>query len=114
MTQRGPAAIYPPENQEQVRRLIDYYHENARTWLEGTRRVGLEAYGGEDSPYVWLRTPEGCGSWDFFARLLTEAGVVCTPGVGFGPCGEGYVRLTAFNTHEATREAMERLAALHI
>ena len=114
VTQRGAAAIYTPEGQEQVRRLIDYYHENARTLLEGTRRVGLEAYGGEDSPYVWLRTPEGCGSWDFFARLLTEAGVVCTPGVGFGPCGEGYVRLTAFNTHEATREAMERLAALHI
>ena len=91
---------------------IDYYLANARLLREGAARAGLEAYGGEDSPYVWLRTPEGCGSWAFFDRLLADAGLVTTPGVGFGPCGEGYVRLTAFNTHEATAEAVERLATL--
>ena len=114
VTQCGAAAIFTPEGQAQVRQHIDYYLENARTILDWARATGLKAYGGEDSPYVWLQTPEGCGSWDFFGRMLNEAGVVCTPGVGFGPCGEGYVRLTAFNTHEATREAMERLASLTI
>ncbi len=114
ITQRGAAAIYTPEGQSQVARLIDYYLANARLILDWTAKAGLEAYGGEDSPYVWLRTPAGSGSWDFFDRLLHEAGVVCTPGVGFGPCGEGYVRLTAFNTREATAEAMERLSALSL
>ena len=114
ITQRGAAAIYTPEGQIQVARLIDYYLANARLILDWTAKAGLEAYGGEDSPYVWLRTPAGSGSWDFFDRLLHEAGVVCTPGVGFGPCGEGYVRLTAFNTREATAEAMERLSVLSL
>ena len=112
ITQRGAEAIYTPEGQRQVREHIDYYLANARLLREGAARAGLEAYGGEDSPYVWLRTPEGCGSWAFFDRLLADAGLVTTPGVGFGPCGEGYVRLTAFNTHEATAEAVERLATL--
>ena len=114
ITQRGAEAIYTPEGQRQVREHIDYYLANARLLREGAARAGLEAYGGEDSPYVWLRTPEGCGSWAFFDRLLADAGLVTTPGVGFGPCGEGYVRLTAFNTHEATAEAVERLADLHL
>ena len=114
VTQCGAAAIFTPEGQSQVRQHIDYYLENARTILDWAHRTGLKAYGGEDSPYVWLQTPDGCSSWEFFDRMLNEAGVVCTPGVGFGPCGEGYVRLTAFNTHDATREAMEQLAGLSL
>ncbi len=114
VTQCGAAAIFTPEGQSQVRQHIDYYLENARTILDWAHRTGLKAYGGEDSPYVWLQTPDGCGSWEFFDRMLNEAGVVCTPGVGFGPCGEGYVRLTAFNTYDATREAMEQLAGLSL
>lgn len=109
ITQRGAQAIYTPEGKKQVRETIDYYLENARVIREGLTQAGLEAFGGENSPYIWLKTPAGTGSWAFFDHLLHKAGVVSTPGVGFGPCGEGYIRLTAFNTHENTQEAIERI-----
>ncbi len=112
ISQRGAAAVFTPEGQRQVRENIDGYLANARLLREGAARAGLKAFGGEDSPYVWLRTPDGLGSWAYFDRLLDEAGLVSTPGVGFGPCGEGYVRLTAFNTAQATAEAVDRLVAL--
>ena len=73
------------------------------------RACGFECYGGENAPYIWMRTPDGMGSWQFFEALLYGANVVCTPGVGFGSAGEGYVRLTAFGTHENTKEALRRV-----
>ena len=76
---------------------------------EGLTAVGLEVIGGINSPYIWLKTPKGIGSWQFFDKLLTEAHVVGTPGVGFGPAGEGYLRLTAFGSHEDCIEAMKRI-----
>ena len=110
--QRGAAAVYTPEGARQVDETIDYYRANARTIKEGLEAAGLEAYGGDNSPYVWCRTPEGEGSWDFFNRLLEEANVITTPGAGFGPAGEGYVRLTAFNTAENTAEAVARIQTM--
>ena len=107
--QKGAAAIYTPEGAAQVNETIDFYRANARTILEGLRAAGLEVYGGEHSPYVWCCTPDGLGSWDFFNRLLEEANVITTPGAGFGPAGEGYVRLTAFGTAADTARAMERI-----
>ena len=94
--QRGAAAIYTPEGAAQVDETIDFYRANARTIKEGLAAAGLEVYGADNSPYVWCRTPNGTGSWDFFNRLLEEANVITTPGAGFGPAGEGYIRLTAF------------------
>ena len=88
------------------------FHENwARMIREGLRDAGYEVFGGVNAPYLWVRTPEGMDSWSFFDVLLKEKGLVVTPGAGFGPCGEGYVRLTAFGTHENTRKAMERMQA---
>lgn len=110
ITQRAAEAIYTPEGKAQVRATIDYYLRNASTMLSGLRAVGLEAYGGVNSPYIWLKTPAGVTSWEFFDKLLNEANVVGTPGAGFGPAGEGYLRLTAFGTHEDCLEAMDRIA----
>lgn len=109
IVQRGAEAVYSEEGQKQIRATIGIYKENARMMLEGAREAGLSATGGTNSPYVWLAVPEGMTSWDFFDFLLTEAQIICTPGSGFGPCGEGYVRLTAFNTPEATAEAVARM-----
>lgn len=109
ITQRGAAAIYTPEGRSQVIETINYYKENARVMRSGLEAVGFTVYGGIDAPYIWLKTPDGIGSWEFFDRLLNEVNVVGTPGVGFGPSGEGYFRLTAFGGHEATAEAMERI-----
>ncbi len=109
IVQRGAEAIYSEEGQKQIHATIDIYKRNARLMLEGAREAGLSATGGTNSPYVWLAVPEGMTSWDFFDFLLNEAQIICTPGSGFGPCGEGYVRLTAFNTPEATAEAVERM-----
>lgn len=106
--QRAAAALYTPEGQKQIRETVDYYLRNAAMLRQGLAEAGLQTWGGIDSPYVWVRTPDGLGSWEFFDRMLHECHVVCTPGVGFGPSGEGYVRLTAFNTAEATAEAVER------
>lgn len=109
VVQRGAAAIYTDEGKTQVRETVAYYLRNAKTILEGVKAAGLTASGGDNSPYVWAKTPEGVGSWEFFDKLLKEAGVVTTPGVGFGPSGEGYIRFTAFGGAEATAEAVERI-----
>jgi LL-diaminopimelate aminotransferase len=109
ITQRGAEAIYSPEGKRQVKETIAYYMNNARTMKEGLEAAGLTVYGGVNSPYIWLKTPKGIGSWKFFEQMLYEANVVGTPGVGFGPSGEGYLRLTAFGTHEDCMEAMGRI-----
>lgn len=109
LSQRAAEAIYTPEGKKQIRQTIDYYMENARRMREALSGMGFEVYGGTDAPYLWVRTPKGFSSWEFFDEMLHKAQVVCTPGVGFGPAGEGYVRLTAFGQHEATAEALERI-----
>jgi LL-diaminopimelate aminotransferase len=106
--QRAAAAIYTPEGQVQIRQSIDYYLHNAALLRQGMQQAGLKVWGGVNAPYVWVKTPQGIGSWEFFDLMLQKCGVACTPGVGFGPSGEGYVRLTAFNTLEATEKAVER------
>lgn len=114
VVQRGAEAIYTPEGQRQISETIDYYHRNAAMLREGLTARGLEVYGGIDAPYIWVRTPEGMSSWDFFYLLLERCNVVCTPGVGFGPSGEGYCRFTAFSSTEATARAVERMKHLNI
>ena len=114
VVQRAAEALYSPEGQRQVRETIAYYMENARLLREGLSGIGLEVYGGVDAPYIWVRTPGGMSSWDFFYLLLERAGVVCTPGVGFGPSGEGYCRLTAFSSRESTLKAVERISQLSL
>ncbi|MDR0995132.1 MAG: LL-diaminopimelate aminotransferase [Tannerella sp.] len=109
VTQRGAQAVYSPEGQAQVKATVDYYMENARILREGLQACGWEVYGGTDAPYIWLRTPRGVSSWEFFGQLLSKLHIVGTPGVGFGPSGEGYLRLTAFGRREDTLEATERL-----
>ena len=109
VSQRAAEAIYSPEGKEQILQTIDYYMDNARRMLSMLRSLGYEVYGGENAPYVWMKTPKGTSSWKFFEQMLYGPGVVCTPGVGFGPSGEGYVRFTAFGTHEATDEALRRI-----
>lgn len=111
ISQRGAAAIYSEKGKAEVRQLIDYYLENARIIRHALDQIGIAYVGGISSPYIWIKTPEEYPlSWDYFNYLLTEKGVVGTPGIGFGRAGEGYFRLSAFGTHEATRAAMERLA----
>ena len=115
IVQRGAAAIYTEEGQKQVKETIAYYMENARIIREGLQAAGIEAYGGINAPYIWLKTPNNMPSWDFFDKLLTEVNIVGTPGAGFGPCGEGYFRLTAFGDRENTLRAVERIKnKLHI
>ena len=109
ISQRAAEATYSPEGRRQVRETIDYYMANAAMMRETLTALGLPVYGGEDAPYLWVKTPDGAGSWQFFDSLLRGANIVCTPGVGFGPSGEGYVRLTAFGEREDCEEAMERL-----
>jgi len=106
---RGAPAIYTPEGQRQVKENIAYYMENARIIREGLKAAGLTVFGGVNAPYLWLKTPNNMKSWDFFDKLLTEVHIVGTPGVGFGPCGEGYFRLTAFGDRAATEEAIQRI-----
>ncbi len=107
--QKAAAAVYTPEGQKQVRALIDFYMDNARIIREGLAATGLTVHGGSSAPYIWVRTPAGLSSWDFFDRLLAEAHVVGAPGSGFGPSGEGYFRLTAFGSREQTEEAIARI-----
>ncbi|MBQ8050505.1 MAG: LL-diaminopimelate aminotransferase [Bacteroidaceae bacterium] len=109
ISQRAAEAIYTPEGRSQVAETIGYYMQNARRMLSTFRRLGYRVYGGENAPYIWLKTPGESGSWQFFEELLYGANVVCTPGVGFGPSGEGYVRFTAFGSHEQTDEALRRI-----
>ena len=114
ITQRAAEAIYTPEGRSQVREAINYYLRNASVLREGLAAAGLQAVGGVNAPYVWVKTPEGMSSWEFFAKLLSECHIVGTPGVGFGPSGEGYFRLTAFNSYERTLEAVERIKELKL
>jgi LL-diaminopimelate aminotransferase len=107
--QKGAAAVYTEDGQAQVKALVDFYMENARIIRTGLQAAGLTVYGGQNAPYIWLRTPRGLSSWDFFDKLLNEAHVVGTPGSGFGPSGEGYFRLTAFGSRAQTEEAIERI-----
>lgn len=109
ITQRGAEAVYSPEGKEQVRQTINYYMDNARLMKEGLEACGLQVYGGENAPYLWVKTPDGLSSWKFFEKLLYEVYIVSTPGVGFGPSGEGYLRLTAFGDHKDTIEAIQRI-----
>src|SRR5262249_11517964 len=106
--QVGAAACYTDSGRREVRANIDYYMENARLIREGIAAAGLRVFGGENAPYAWIATPKGVASWDMFDRLLQEAHVVCTPGAGFGACGEGYLRLSAFGTRGQVEEGMER------
>ena len=110
ITQRGAEAVYSPEGQKQVRNTIAYYQDNARLMLNSLQKAGFQVFGGINAPYLWVKTPDGTTSWEFFERLLHDVHVVTTPGVGFGPSGEGYIRLTAFGTHENCAEAMERIS----
>ncbi len=110
--QRAGEACYSPEGKVQLKAQVDYYMENARIIKEGLAACGYEVFGGVNAPYIWLKTPEGMDSWDFFDYLLSEANVVGTPGSGFGPSGRGYFRLTAFGSHENTKKAMERIRNL--
>lgn len=107
--QRGAAAIYTPEGKQQIRETIDYYMHNAAIIRQGLTEAGITVFGGVDAPYIWLKVPGGMTSWEFFDRLLNECHIVGTPGSGFGPSGEGYFRLTAFNTLEKTQQAVERI-----
>lgn len=109
IVQRAAEAVYSPEGKKQVRETIDYYMENARIICDGLDAVGLRFFGGEDAPYIWLRVPEGQTSWGYWEELLNRYNIISTPGVGFGSCGEGYVRLTAFGSRDDCVEAMRRL-----
>jgi LL-diaminopimelate aminotransferase len=109
IVQKGAAAVYSEEGRAQVRELVDFYMENARIIREGLESAGLTVFGGANAPYLWAQTPAGLTSWEFFDKLLDEANVVGTPGSGFGPSGEGYLRLTAFGGREQTQEAVERI-----
>ena len=112
--QRAAKAVYSPEGQKEIKESITYYLNNASIVRKNMEEIGLNVYGGVNSPYIWVKTPESMDSWEFFDLLLKEAHVVGTPGVGFGPSGEGYFRLTAFNTLENTIEAMNRISRLSI
>jgi len=107
--QRAGWACYQEPAKSQIDENIQYYTDNARIIRDGLGEVGATVYGGVNAPYIWLKTPEGITSWEFFDELLEDVQVVGTPGVGFGPSGEGYFRLTAFNTRENTEKAVERL-----
>ena len=110
ISQRAAEAIYTPEGRKQVKEIIDYYMENADIMRDSLTPLGYKVFGGINAPYLWIKTPDGIDSWKFFEQLLYGASVVCTPGVGFGPSGEGYIRLTAFGDREDCREAMKRIA----
>jgi len=112
IVQRGAAAVYSPEGKAQVRETIACYMASAHAIREGLGKLGYEVHGGLNAPYIWLRTPRGLSSWDFFDRLLREAHVVGTPGSGFGPSGEGYLRLSAFGERAAIEEAIARIGRL--
>jgi LL-diaminopimelate aminotransferase len=112
ITQSAAAATYTPEGKEQIRNIISLYMNNAKIIREALTSLGYKVYGGVNAPYIWLKTPERLGSWEFFDLLLTKANVVTTPGVGFGSSGEGYVRLTAFGDPDNVREALDRISRL--
>lgn len=110
--QRAGEAVYSPEGAKQVKEQVDRYMFNAKTIRDGLIDAGFTAYGGVNSPYIWMKTPNGMKSWEFFDYLLEKAGIVGTPGAGFGPSGEGYFRLTAFGTYENSLKALDRIKKL--
>jgi LL-diaminopimelate aminotransferase len=112
LSQKAGEAVFSEAGQREIREVIAYYQENARVIREGLQHMGLTVFGGVNAPYIWLKVPAGLNSWALFDRMLNQANVVGTPGSGFGPCGEGYLRLTAFGSHENTRLAVERLAKI--
>ena len=109
IVQRAAEAAYSPLGNKQIKESIEYYMRNARLLKESLQNVGLKIFGGDNAPYIWVKTPDGLSSWKFFDRLLHECHIVGTPGVGFGPSGEGYFRLTAFGRYEDTVEAISRI-----
>ncbi|UCG56117.1 MAG: LL-diaminopimelate aminotransferase [Phycisphaerales bacterium] len=110
VTQAGAAAVYSPEGKKQTRQIIDLYMANAVLIRQSLAKLGYKVYGGVNAPYIWLKTPAGLSSWDFFDQLLQKANVISTPGAGFGPSGEGYLRLTAFAAPDNVKEALSRIA----
>ena len=112
VVQRAAEATFTPEGQSQIKKTIAFYLNNAKVIREGLGKAGLTVYGGVNAPYIWAGTPDGMPSWDFFDKLLRQANVVTTPGAGFGPSGEGYIRLTAFGDAQATVEAVERIVSI--
>ncbi len=112
IVQRGAEAVYSEAGQAQTQALIRFYLENARIIREELTAAGLQVYGGVNAPYVWVKTPNGLGSWEFFDLLLEKANVVGTPGAGFGAAGEGYFRISAFNSRDNVNEAMRRIRAI--
>lgn len=110
ISQRAAEAIYTPEGRQQTQATIDYYMGNAKLMHESLTKMGFKVFGGQNAPYLWVKTPDGESSWRFFEQLLYGASVVCTPGVGFGPSGEDYFRLTAFGERDNCKEAMRRIA----
>ncbi|MDE6168113.1 MAG: LL-diaminopimelate aminotransferase, partial [Acetatifactor sp.] len=112
IVQRAGEAAYSPSGKEQLREQVAYYMRNAAYIRSGLEEAGYRVYGGVNAPYIWLKTPGGMTSWEFFDYLLENAGVAGTPGSGFGPGGEGYFRLTAFGSYENTREAVDRIRRL--
>jgi LL-diaminopimelate aminotransferase len=109
IVQRGAEAVYSPEGQAQIKELVSFYMENAKIIRAQLTAAGLHVYGGTNAPYVWVKTPNGLSSWDFFDKLLHTCNVVGTPGSGFGAAGEGYFRISAFNSRENVNEAMKRI-----
>ena len=109
ITQRAAEAVYSQEGQKQIKENIKYYLENAKYIKEELEKLGFKIYGATNSPYIWLKVPNGQKSWDFFDKLLNDAGVIGTPGVGFGKCGEGFFRLTSFGSKEDSIEAIQRI-----
>ncbi|HHW89819.1 MAG TPA: LL-diaminopimelate aminotransferase [Clostridiales bacterium] len=112
VVQRAAEAVYSPEGKRQTKESIDYYLENAKIIKQGLEEIGLKTYGGVNSPYIWVKTLDKFGSWEFFDYLLRKVQIVSTPGEGFGSCGKGFMRLSAFNFRENILEAVERLKKL--
>ena len=112
IVQRGAEALFSPEGKAQVAALIEHYMGNAKILREGAAKAGLTVYGGVNAPYIWVKTPAGVGSWQAFDKILTEANVVITPGAGFGSKGEGYFRISAFNSRANAEEVAKRIQAL--
>ena len=110
--QRAAEALYSPEGRTQIKALIDHYMGNAKILREGCKALGLDVYGGVNAPYIWVACPEGLNSWQMFDRMLQEANVVITPGIGFGSCGEGCFRISAFNSRENVEEVVRRMKAM--
>ena len=110
--QRAAEALYSPEGKAQVKSLIEHYLGNAEVLRKGAKKAGLKVFGGVNAPYIWVRTPKGITSWQVFDKILGEANVVITPGSGFGSKGEGYFRISAFNSRANAEEVAQRLQAL--